>query len=102
MFARRRWVEALIRWVILYSIAALFIELEVAPDGPPPSWFLWSERVITAVFTLEYLARWVGSRSWRYPLRPMALVDLLAVLPGYLILFGATSSSVGLVRLLRL
>jgi voltage-gated potassium channel len=102
MFARYRWLEALIRWVIVYSLATLFIELEVAPDGPPPSWFLWSERVITVVFTLEYLTRWVGSRSWWYPLRPMALIDLLAVLPGYLILLGTPPSSVRLVRLLRL
>jgi voltage-gated potassium channel len=102
MFARYRWLEALIRWVIVYSLATLFIELEVAPDGPPPLWFLWSERVITVVFTLEYLTRWVGSRSWWYPLRPMALIDLLAVLPGYLILLGTPPSSVRLVRLLRL
>jgi voltage-gated potassium channel len=101
MFARHRWLEVLIRWVIVYSIAALFIEMEVSPDGHPTGWLLWSERVITAVFTLEYLARWAGSRSWWYPLRPMAVIDLLAVLPGYLILLG-TPTPVGLLRVLRL
>ncbi|MEZ6186480.1 MAG: ion transporter [Planctomycetota bacterium] len=39
------------------------------------------ETGITVLFLLEYFVRWWASGSWRYPLRPLAIVDLVACLP---------------------
>lgn len=56
--------------------------------------------VAALAFTAEYLARWRLSGSWLYPLRPMAVIDLLAILPFYLSHF-VDLRSLRLVRLLR-
>ena len=59
------------------------------------AWFLYLEVFSVAVFTVEYLARvWISVESsrfahgWRgrlrYMITPMAIIDLLAILPFYL------------------
>jgi voltage-gated potassium channel len=101
MSARRRWLEALIRWTILYSIVTLLLELELAGDDPNSGWFFWSELVVAGIFTVEYLVRWVVSGRLRYPLRPMAIIDLLAVVPFYLGFF-VDPEALRLLRMLRL
>jgi|GEM_PF-1085404 len=80
-----RVLEGLTLLVILYSVLILPVELEWTHDTEElPPVFFYSEWVITIYFMVEYLVRWVASRSWRYPLRPIAIVDLVALLPLYL------------------
>lgn len=93
-------LEWLVRALTIYSLVMLFVELEVAPNGASTGFFLWSERVVAAAFTIEYVARWIASRSWRFPLQPMAIVDLLCVLPFYLGFF-IDPDSLRFVRVLR-
>ncbi|MDB5311181.1 MAG: voltage-gated potassium channel [Gemmataceae bacterium] len=100
MAARRPWLERLVQLLIVYSIATLFLELEIDSHSPSSGFFLWSERAVAAAFTVEYLLRWIASRSWRYPLRPMAVIDLLAVAPFY-VGFFVDPAALRLVRLLR-
>ncbi|OSQ50403.1 ion transporter [Thalassospira alkalitolerans] len=75
--------------------------------------FLIIELICTAVFTIEYILRiWSapddpeftgrGGRL-RYMLRPMAIVDLIAILPAFLFLFTSVDLRfIRIVRLLRL
>jgi voltage-gated potassium channel len=74
---------------------------------------LWFERFSVAVFSVEYLTRlWAVRSDERYPgallgrlrymLTPMALVDLLAVLPFYLPFLGLDMRFARAPRLLRL
>lgn len=80
-------LEMFIQGVIFYSLAMYFVELEFARtensrQGFP--FFLWSERVVAGIFTLEYLIRWVLAKNKsRYPFTLLAVIDLLAVLPFY-------------------
>jgi voltage-gated potassium channel len=81
-------LEIFIQAVIFYSLGMYFIELQFM--GTEHSlqghkFFLWSERVVAAIFTTEYLIRWFTFKDkwWKYPLKPMAIVDALAVLPFY-------------------
>lgn len=74
-------LESLVFLVIVYSIVTFVIELETDADS---EFFLWSEFAVAAFFTVEYVVRWVASRKLSYPLTPMAVIDLLAVLPFYL------------------
>jgi len=86
-----------------------FLEIEVyhsphSRAGPP--FFLWSERVVAAIFTIEYFVRWVRSRSLRYPLTPVAILDLAVVLPfwvGFFVqpMWLAWVRSLRILRLLR-
>ena len=100
MLPIREKLEGLVQALILYSLVMLFVELEVAPLGVTSGFFLWSERVVALGFTIEYLTRWIASRNWRYPLRPMAVIDLLSVLPFY-VGFFVDPSALRWVRVLR-
>jgi voltage-gated potassium channel len=83
MAAAERFLERFIVGAILYSVVTYFLELEFVGDEPN-AFFAWSERIVAAIFTVEYAVRWIASRRLSYPLRPMAIVDLLALLPFYL------------------
>ncbi|OSQ28236.1 ion transporter [Thalassospira sp. MCCC 1A03138] len=72
--------------------------------------FLVIELICTAIFTVEYVLRvWSApdnpefSGKWgrlRYMLRPMAMVDLIAILPVFLLFF--TSIDLRFIRIVRL
>lgn len=97
-------VEALFQIAIFYSLATYFVELEFVPSdngNGVPAFFIWSERVVATIFSVEYVLRWIRSRRWRYPLTFAAMIDLLAVLPFY---FGflVDLRALRLVRTLRI
>ena len=69
--------------LIIFSLIPLAIK-----DTVP--FFVWSERVITGFFIIDYIFRWItadmklgkGKKSFLlYPISPMALIDLLSILP---------------------
>ena len=61
------------------------------------------EYVITALFTVEYIARLsCVARPWRYALSFYGIVDVLAVLPTYLRLIFPGAQPLMLIRTLRL
>lgn len=61
------------------------------------------EQFSIAVFTVEYVARlWAARRRVRYALSPLALVDLVAILPFYLPFVGMDLRFARAFRLLRL
>ena len=71
------------------------------------SWFRTAEVITTAIFILDYILRWVtadlkinkkGLSFLLYPVTPMAIVDMLSILPGLRLL----SPSFKLLRLSRL
>ncbi len=62
-----------------------------------------AEWIFTILFTVEYLLRiYVARKPWRYITSFFGVVDLLAVLPGYLSLFLLGSQYLIVVRSLRL
>lgn len=79
--------EVFIQVVVFYSLFMYFIELEFTntEHSKNSPFFLWSERVVAGIFTIEYLVRWACAKDkLRYPFRLMAIIDLLAVLPFYI------------------
>jgi voltage-gated potassium channel len=92
-----RIVELALVGLILANVAAIILQSMPALDAAFHPWFRAFEAVSIVVFTLEY-----GLRSWssvenprrtghsalatrlRYATTPMALVDLIAILPFYL------------------
>lgn len=64
----------------------------------------WTEHICVFAFTIEYVCRFVcARRKWRFARQFLNMVDVLAVLPYYLILFSAGTLGEGLqaVRLIR-
>ncbi len=98
-------LEVFIQSVIFYSLAMYFVELEFAHSNNTRQgfpFFLWSERVVAAIFTVEYLVRWLFSKNrLRYPFQPMSIIDLLAVLPFY-VGFMVDMRVLRLIRTLRI
>ena len=86
--------------VILFYTEELIIGSEHSLEGPV--FFLWAERLIAAFFIYEYLMRWYEAsfRPW-YLVNPVALIDLMAIIP-FLVGFFVTPSQLHLVRTLRL
>jgi len=96
-----RSVELSIQVLIVYSIITTVLETMPELAGYR-SFFRFSEFVVVAIFTLEYLIRWYRSPDrLRYPLRPMAIIDLLAILPFYIRL-TVDLRSLRALRLLRI
>ena len=64
-------LETIFRYLVWYSVGMYFVEeiwlgTEDSLQGPP--FFLWSERVVAGLFTIEYLLRWkVDDRKKEYP-----------------------------------
>ncbi|MCB1762782.1 MAG: ion transporter [Gammaproteobacteria bacterium] len=99
--------------LILVNVLAVILESVEQYHRSYASWFWYFEVVSVAIFTIEYLARvWVSveevrfGKGWRGRLRficsPLALIDLLAILPFWLSIFFSIDGRVLRVfRLLR-
>jgi voltage-gated potassium channel len=88
-------ILASITVVMLDSVSALHLKYG-------DTFFVW-EWVFTILFTIEHALRiWLTKRTFHYALSFYGLVDLLAILPGYLGLFIANTQLLSVVRALRL
>lgn len=76
-----------LQFLIFYSLVTYFLELEYAgTDNSREGYlfFLWSERVVAGIFTIEYLVRWFYSKEKRkYLTSTMGFVDFISVAPFY-------------------
>jgi voltage-gated potassium channel len=100
--------------LILLSATAIILESIEPIYAAYQSWFFYFETFTVGVFSIEYLLRlWccveaapTGEKAWRYRLRYMrsgaALIDLAAIFPFYLMLFGAGGLDMRFLRMFRL
>ena len=92
-----RWLYRILVVLIVLSVASAVLDTEADIRQHWGAWLAAIEIVCVALFTVEYLARvWVAVEDragryehplWgrlRYMATPMAIVDLLAILPTYL------------------
>jgi voltage-gated potassium channel len=97
--------------LIFFNVLAVILETEEALYLRYKNYFHWFDVVSVAIFSLEYLLRlwsWTeNEKFWRpilgrikYALTPMAIIDLLAILPFYIPMF--ISIDLRFLRALRL
>lgn len=108
-----RVLNAALLLLILINVLAVILESVEAYRLRHATWFWYLEAGSVAVFTVEYVARvWVSvedvrfGKGWRGRLRyassPLALIDLLAILPFWLSMFFSIDTRIlRVVRLLR-
>lgn len=101
--------------LIVLNILAVILESEVELYAEYEPYFRLFESISVAIFTMEYLTRvWISvehsnlkgtavTKRLKYILSPMALVDLIAILPFYLSTWlGIDLRILRSIRLLRL
>lgn len=102
--------------LILISVAGVILDSEPAINAGWGRWLAALEYACVGVFTVEYAARiWVAVEDragryahpvrgrLRYALTPMALIDLLAILPTWLgFLFPGSLLALRLLRVIRI
>ncbi len=98
------WYSRLYDWYMLVMIIASIVPLMFIEDYPI---FKVIEVVTVIAFIIDYILRWYTSEiqlkhGWKsyiiYPFTPMAIIDLLSILPG----FNLISPEFKLLRLTRL
>jgi voltage-gated potassium channel len=89
--------------VIILSIASVFLESVASFRTKYLVYIQVAEWIFTVLFTLEYALRVYSSeKPLRYVLSFYGLIDLIAVLPGYLSLFFAGANYLVVIRAFRL
>ena len=108
-----KYVNGLITGLILLSVVAVILETEESLYTQYRAFFDDFEIITVIIFTVEYVLRlWVctmdprySSPVWgrlRYALSPLALIDLISILPFYLPVSGFDFRFIRAVRLTRL
>lgn len=94
-------IGRILKALVWISVGAFFIELNTGSENSHQShWaFLWLERIIASVFTIEYIVRWVKEK--KYPMTPLGAIDLLAIVP-FWVGFFVPPQWLGLIRSLRI
>ncbi|RMF25649.1 MAG: ion transporter, partial [Bacteroidetes bacterium] len=107
------WLDIFLMSLISLNILAVILETVKPLALQHRIFFYWFEFVSVLIFSVEYLLRlWAANEepayrtpvlgNLRYALTPLALVDLLAILPFYLPLVGLDLRFLRILRLLRL
>ena len=93
----------MVRSLIVFSIITYSIETLPDLSARVQRLLYVLEVAVVVTFTVEYALRiYVADRKLTYLLSPLGLIDLLAILPFYILLGGADSRAVRAMRLLRI
>ena len=96
----------------LFMITTILVSLVPLAIKEDLSFFIWTERITTYIFIADYLLRWLvadlklqkGAKSFLlYPFTAMAIIDLLSILPTFILINNAlkTLKVFRLIRALR-
>lgn len=93
--------EIAVMLLTVYSVLIYILEIEFSNTKHSlegSRYWIWSERFVAIIFTIEYLIRWFYAKNkLRYPFSFMSIIDLMAVLPFYIGFFV----DVGALRVIR-
>lgn len=93
---------ALLIFIVL-SVLAVMLETVYEIDQSFHKWFIYSEWVLTILFTLEYFTRiYCVERPLKYIFSFYGVIDLLAILPTYLSIIFVGSQYLLTIRAIRL
>ena len=90
-------------WIIMLSVLVVMLESVASIKAQYGGLILALEWIFTILFTIEYGVRlWLVRKPLRYACSFFGIVDLLSILPTYLLLFGVGLQSLLVIRILRL
>ena len=89
--------DVYLKSIVLISIFIYLLELSTGAKNTLEThqFFLWTERIIATVFTVEYFLRWADdlkdNRKLHYPHSPLGIIDLISILPFWIGFFVPVS-----------
>lgn len=90
-------------WLIILSVIVVMLESVESLKALYGTYFLVIEWALTIFFTFEYIARILTVKKPKgYILSFFGMVDLLSILPTYILFFGVGTHSLMIIRTLRL
>ncbi len=100
-------VQGLIFLLIFISVGMVYIEMaQVELYQRYAGWFQYGEYIVLAVFTIEYLLRILSApQKLKFAIKPLNIIDLLAIVPTYLEFFigiAFNTSGIRIIRVIRL
>lgn len=86
--------------MVLYFIELQFTQTRSSLDTDAWTGFIWIERIIASIFTLEYGMRiWQAKDKGRYMTSSLGLIDAISILPFWIGFYpGLSQEQLGLVR----
>jgi len=95
--------DVLLLIIIVLSITVVMLESVPSLHTKYGNFFEKAEWIFTALFTLEYIARLISiKKPLKYVLSFYGIIDLLSIIPTYLGVFISGTSSLMVIRSLRL
>lgn len=95
--------DAALLFTIAASLLTVMLESVKNIDAEYHAFLRNADLVITVLFTIEYLLRlWCVDKPWRYALSFYGIVDILAIVPGFLSLAIDGTQSLLIIRSVRL
>lgn len=95
--------DLVLLWLIIASVVVVILESVKSLGEEYGEAFYYIEWIFTILFTLEYILRLMSvRRPLNYALSFFGVIDLLAILPGYLSLFVPGTHYLLTIRILRL
>jgi voltage-gated potassium channel len=79
--------DPFLKAVVVLGTVIYLVEVSTGAKDTDHShpFFRWAERLIAAVFTVEYALRWIDDAQdhygWHYPHSPLGVIDLVSILP---------------------
>lgn len=96
-------VETLLPWTVVASVVVVMLDTVASVHSRWHAELRLAELAFTGLFTIEYLVRlWCASEPRRYATSALGIVDLLSVLPTYVLLFLTGTAHGGSIRMLRM
>ncbi len=95
--------DVILLWAILASVIAVMLESVREIKEPNEVLFKILEWFFTAIFTLEYIARLASTpHPKKYATSFMGIIDLLSIMPTFIGMFVSGTSSLMIIRSIRL
>lgn len=102
-------IDIFIVGLILVNVTAFILETVPGVYAVAPWAFQWLEWVSLAVFSAEYIVRmWTAPEArrftsrWKFAMRPMMVIDFLAIAPSLLVFLGVDLRFMRIFRTFRL
>jgi voltage-gated potassium channel len=90
-------------WAIVLSTVAVMLESVKEIQEEYGHILIIAEYAFTVVFSIEFALRlWTSKKPWGYVFSFYGIVDILSILPTYLMLFAVSSQYLRVIRIFRL